>query len=53
VRGQFRKEVGGLAGVGFGGTSLWSSMEGGGKSSNRIWKVNVQVWNEVGRMTSW
>ena len=33
---------------GGGRSSLWPSKEGGGKSSNRVWKVNVQVWKEVG-----
>jgi hypothetical protein len=48
VRGRFRKEVGGIARIGCGGKSVWKNMEGGGKSSNRVWKVNVQIWNEVG-----
>ena len=30
------------------GLSAWPSKEGGGKSSNQVWKVNVQVWKEVG-----
>ena len=33
---------------GGGRSSLWLTKEGGGKSSNRVWKVNVQVWKEVG-----